>query len=46
MNIILVKKEKALSVNSEFYESTQPFAETVENLLFQFDMSSSFSSIT
>ena len=46
MNIVLVKKEKALSVNSEFYKSTQPFAESVENLLFKFDMSSSFSSVT
>ena len=46
MNIVLVKEEKNLSVNSEFHKSMQPFAETVENLLFDFVMSSSFSSIT
>ena len=46
MNILLVKEEKALSVNSQFCKSMQPFAETVENLLFEFDISSSFSSNT
>ena len=46
MNIVLVKEENALSVNSEFYKSTQPFTETLGNLLLEFDMSTSFSSVT
>ena len=46
MNIVLVKEENALSVNSEFYITTQSFTETLENLLLEFDMSSSFFSIT
>ena len=46
MNIVLVKKENNLSVNSGFHKSMQAFAETVENLLFDFVMSCSFSSIT
>ena len=37
MNIVLVKEEKALSVNCELYESMQPSTETVKNLLFELD---------
>ena len=46
MKTVLIKGEKALPVNSEFYKGMQPFTGTVKNLLLQFDKSSTFSSIT
>ena len=46
MNIVLDMRIKALPVNSELYESMQPFTKTVANLHFKFDKSSTFSSIT
>ena len=46
MNIALDMRIKALPVNSELYETMQPFTKTVVNLHFKFDESSTFSSIT
>lgn len=37
MKIILVKVEKALSVNRKYCKGMQPFTKTVKNLLFEFD---------
>ena len=44
MKIVLVKGEKALSVNSEFCKGVQPFTETGKNLIFEYDKSSTCSS--
>ena len=46
INIVLVKWEKAILVNSEFYKSMQPFTETMKKLLFEFNKFSIFSSLT
>lgn len=37
MKIILVKVERALSVNRKYCKGMQPFTKTVKNLLFEFD---------